>query len=248
MSAPDLDKQARALEARYGRLPTEQLLLKVTQDLYPGRTAIVTSFGTESAVLLNLAARMNATIPVLFLDTGQHFAETLAYRDQLTAHLGLTDVRSVRPLPYQLSAADADGTLWSRDPDYCCHLRKVLPLEAALSEFDCWISGRKRHHGGDRETVRTFEVAAGRLQVNPLLHWTPAEIEFSFEAHRLPRHPLGRKGYGSIGCAVCTARTPSGGGIRSGRWAACGKTECGIHASLTLSSSDSSASVAGASP
>ena len=186
------DKRAELLEIQYGGLPAEQLIPKVTRDLYPGRTAVVTSFGTESAVLLNLVARVNTAIPVLFLDTGQHFAETLAYRDHLTTHLELSDVRNVKPLPYQLRAADADGTLWSRDPDYCCHLRKVLPLEEALAEFDCWISGRKRHHGAERESVRTFEIVAGRLQVNPLIHWSRAEIDFAFDAQRLPRHPLSR--------------------------------------------------------
>src|SRR3546814_1576707 len=108
-------------------------------DIFPGRIAVVSSFGTESAVLLDLVAQVNPATPVIFLETGKHFAETLAYRDELVARLGLSDVRSVAPAEDDLVWADRNGTLWQRSPDLCCRLRKVLPLARALSGFSAWI-------------------------------------------------------------------------------------------------------------
>ena len=230
MTALTLEQEIACLEDRYANLPAGRLVEKLIREAFPGRIAVVASFGAESAVLLRLVAEIDRSTPILFLDTGKHFPETLAYRDRLAARLGLSDLRSLRPRDRHLRAADPDGSLWSRDADYCCHLRKVLPLEDALADFDCWISGRKRYHGGDRAALKVFELAAGKIQVNPLLHWDDEAIRADFVRHGLPRHPLADRGYPSIGCAVCTARPPSGGGVRAGRWPGLGKLECGIHA------------------
>ncbi|GAB4358484.1 MAG: phosphoadenylyl-sulfate reductase [Kiloniellaceae bacterium] len=229
-----LSERARLLEQRYGGLDSSALLDAAINEIFPGRIAVVSSFGTESAVLLDLVAQVNPATPVIFLETGKHFPETLAYRDELVARLGLTDVRSIGPAQEDLAWADQDGTLWQRNPDLCCRLRKVLPLERALSGFSAWINGRKRFQGGLRGEIGLFEAAEARIKVNPLAKWNTAAIAAAFAARGLPRHPLGDQGYSSIGCAPCTFKTGGAAGeagSRAGRWAGSGKTECGIHQS-----------------
>jgi phosphoadenosine phosphosulfate reductase len=196
---------------------------------YAGRTAVVTSFGAESAALLHLVAGIDRRAPVIFLETGKLFAETLAYRDLLIERLGLEDVRSIRPDPAALLAADPTGDLWRRDPDRCCHLRKVEPLERALKGFAAWINGRKRYQTDGRSLLPLAERVDGRIKVNPLANWTRQEIDRYFARHRLPRHPLEAKGYRSVGCEPCTSPTSPDEDARAGRWRGLEKTECGIH-------------------
>ncbi len=224
-----LRERARLLERRYGGLDGKALLAAAVNAIFPGRIAVVSSFGTESAVLLDLVAQVNRHTPVIFLDTGKHFPETLAYRDMLIARLGLTNVRSIAPAADDLAWADGDGTLWRRSPDLCCQLRKVLPLERALSGFSAWINGRKRFQGGQRRQLGLFEAADSRIKVNPLATWSTADLARAFVERDLPRHPLGAQGYPSLGCAPCTSKTAGADGSRAGRWAGSGKTECGIH-------------------
>ena len=207
---------------------TTTLLRALIRERFAGRIALVSSFGAESAVLLHLAAGIDPALPVIFLDTGKLFPETLAYRDRLVARFGLRDVRAARPDP----AADPTGTLWRDDPDGCCGLRKVAPLEAALAPFDAWISGRKRFHGGERSTLPPVEFGADwRIRINPLAGWSAGEIAVCFAANDLPAHPLLARGYRSIGCAPCTRPVRDGEDPRAGRWAGLAKTECGIHRS-----------------
>jgi phosphoadenosine phosphosulfate reductase len=197
---------------------------------FPGKIALVSSFGTESAILLHMIAEIDPATPVIFLDTGKLFPETLAYRDALIARLGLTGVRSIRPSGAQLAAWDPDGRLWQKDVDMCCAIRKTNPLDAALEGFEAWITGRKRAQGGTRAQLNMVDTGPdGRTTVNPLAFWDDARIEAYFVRHRLPRHPLQAEGYTSIGCATCTARPIAGEDKRSGRWAGLDKTECGIH-------------------
>jgi len=224
-----LEQRARLLELRYGGLDATALLDAAVNEIFPGRIAVVSSFGTESAVLLDLVAQVNPATTVIFLDTGKHFPETLAYRDELIARLGLTDVRNIGPAADDLAWADGDGTLWRRSPDLCCQLRKVLPLERALSGFSAWINGRKRFQGGQRRQLGLFEAAESRIKVNPLASWDTAALARAFVERDLPRHPLGARGYPSIGCAPCTMPDSGEAGSRAGRWAGSGKTECGIH-------------------
>jgi phosphoadenosine phosphosulfate reductase len=224
-----LAQRAHLLELRYGGLDGTALLDAAINEIFTGRIAVVSSFGTESAVLLDLVAQVNRHTPVIFLETGKHFPETLAYRDTLIAKLGLTDVRNVGPAPDDLAWADRDGTLWHRGPDLCCHLRKVLPLERALSGFSAWINGRKRYQGGQRRHIGHFEAAESRIKVNPLANWDTAALARAFVARDLPRHPLGAQGYPSVGCAPCTSTSDGATGSRAGRWADSGKVECGIH-------------------
>lgn len=195
-----------------------------------GRLALVSSFGAESAVLLHMAAGVDRSIPVIFIDTGKLFWETRYYRSKLVDRLGLTDIRTVRPLAGELARADAEGRLHRSDPDACCHVRKTLPLKRALEGFDAWIGGRKRYHGGERASIPTVSVDAdGRLKADPLARMSHEELQSYFEAHSLPRHPLSERGYLSIGCAPCTAKGGSAEDPRAGRWLGLDKSECGIH-------------------
>jgi phosphoadenosine phosphosulfate reductase len=208
----------------------ETVLEAMIHGRFDGRVALVSSFGTESAILLHMISEIDKATPVIFLDTGKLFPETLAYRDTLVAQLGLTDVRAVRPSGKQLAAYDPDGRLWQKDPDLCCAIRKTNPLDGALEGFEAWITGRKRAQGGGRSALNMVEAGPdGRVTVNPLAFWDDARLEAYFEDHDLPRHPLQSEGYASIGCATCTQRVRPGEDKRAGRWAGLEKTECGIH-------------------
>jgi phosphoadenosine phosphosulfate reductase len=217
------------LQRRYGHLAAEPLLRAMIEVEFPGRIAVVSSFGSESALILSLVAEIDPGVPVVFLETGKHFPETLAYRDRLAGHLGLTDVRSVEPLSTDIISVDADDQLWDRDPDLCCHVRKVAPLERALAGFGAWITGRKRFQSGQRADLETIEAVDSRIKINPLAKWSLAQVAAAFRSRGLPQHPLVARGYLSIGCAPCTSRVEGNAPIRAGRWVGTEKTECGIH-------------------
>jgi phosphoadenosine phosphosulfate reductase len=191
--------------------------------------AVVSSFGTESAALLKVMAEVDPAIPVVFLDTGWLFEETLAYRDTLIATLGLKDVRSIKPAEETLSREDPGRDLWFSDPDACCRIRKVEPLERALKPFAAWINGRKRFQGAVRADIRVVEAEGARLKFNPFATVSREEIEGIFARAKLPRHPLVASGFLSVGCMPCTSRTAAGEDARAGRWRGQAKTECGIH-------------------
>jgi phosphoadenosine phosphosulfate reductase len=193
------------------------------------RLALVSSFGTESAALLKVMADVDPAIPVIFLDTGWLFEETLAYRDTLIAKLGLRDVRSIKPLEEALRREDPDRELWFSDPDACCRIRKVEPLKRALAPFSAWINGRKRFQGGLRAAIPVVEEDGIRLKFNPFANVSREEIEAIYAQAKLPPHPLVASGYLSVGCMPCTSRTSPDEDARAGRWRGRPKTECGIH-------------------
>lgn len=229
---PAAQPNAALLARKYAGLDTLTLLDRVIHQEFPGGIAVVSSFGAESAVLLDLVARVEPATPVIFLDTGKLFGETLRYRDKLIQRLGLSEVRIIRPLEANLSAEDPDGVLWSKRPDRCCYLRKVEPLQRALKGLDAWITGRKRFQGGLRAALPPIEAADGKIKVNPLATWTKTDLDAYFEERDLPRHPLEADGYLSIGCMPCTDRVAAGEDVRAGRWRGQDKTECGIHLSM----------------
>jgi phosphoadenosine phosphosulfate reductase len=191
--------------------------------------ALVSSFGTESAALLKVMADVDPAIPVIFLDTGWLFEETLAYRDTLTATLGLRDVRSIKPIEETLSREDPDRELWFSNPDACCRIRKVEPLRRALAPFRAWINGRKRFQGGLRADIPVVEDDGIRLKFNPFANVSREEIAAIYTQANLPPHPLAAMGYLSVGCMPCTSRTSPDEDVRAGRWRGRAKTECGIH-------------------
>lgn len=228
-----VEADAFRLNRMYRGLDVHEVLEAVLKDRIIGDVAMVSSFGAESAVLLKLVADVAPDTPVLFLETHKHFPETIAYRDQLIAHLGLTNLQILEPDPEDLSAKDENGLRWSFDPDGCCEIRKVRPLAKALAEFDGSLTGRKAFQAATRANLPRFEIDSsdeqGRLKVNPLIDWKAEDLATYLEEHDLPRHPLIAQGYPSIGCSPCTRPVAEGEDPRSGRWAGWDKTECGIH-------------------
>lgn len=225
----DLAAKAARLSARFAAAPAREILRTALEGKVAGRVALVSSFGSESAVLLHLVAKIDPALPVIFLDTGKHFAQTLSYRKKLVRDLGLTGVRDVRPDTEEIAAYDSSGDLWQRDPDACCTLRKVNSLDKALAGFDAWITGRKQFHGGARMALPVFEAAPPFIKINPIVRWSPADIQEYMSVHDLPAHPLIEHGYPSIGCWPCTHPAAPNEDARAGRWRGAAKTECGIH-------------------
>ena len=225
----DAEALAADLIGRLGHLDGVALLRAILVDEMPGRIALVSSFGAESAVLLAMAAEVDPAVPVVFLDTGKLFPETLRYRDKLIEQLGLANVQTYRPDPGTEASQDSAGALWRDDPDACCELRKVEPLDRALKGFAGWITGRKRFQAKNRADLPTVEASEGKIKINPLARWTAAEIAAEFKRRDLPQHPLVADGFLSIGCMPCTTKAAPAGDARSGRWAGLAKTECGIH-------------------
>ncbi len=220
---------ASRLAEKFFALDARKVLRLAIEDLFPGRIALVSSFGADSAILLHMVSEIDKATPVIFIDTQQLFSETLAYRDKLVAQLALTKVKTVKPDAKLLAKEDEDKFLWARNPDRCCEIRKVLPLANALQGYDAWITGRKRFQAATRASLPLFEADGERIKVNPLAGWTKAEIDAYFETHGLPRHELIAKNYLSIGCVPCTSPVRPGEDARAGRWRDRGKTECGVH-------------------
>ena len=195
-----------------------------------GRGMIVAS-NMQDAVLVDLAARAVPGVDVLFLETGYHFPETIGTRDAVAA---VYDVTIVNALP-EHTVAEQDALLgrdlFARDPDQCCFLRKVVPLDRALAGYDAWASGLRRDESfaRSRTPVVDWDARNGKVKINPIARWTKAEVEAYIETHDILVNPLLDEGYPSIGCFPCTRRVGSGENDRDGRWAGTGKTECGIH-------------------
>jgi phosphoadenosine phosphosulfate reductase len=199
-------------------------------ETFGERFCVTSSFA--DAVLAHVVSRVVPGIDVVFLDTGLHFPETLRVRDYVAATMPV-NVRSIRP---RLTVGQQDGLygprLFSRDPDQCCALRKVEPLERALADYDAWAAGLRRDESPSRANtpVVQFEAARGKVKVNPLAAWTQTEVDVYISRYDIPVNPLIKLGYGSIGCWPCTRRTKAGEDPRAGRWPLFDKTECGIHA------------------
>ena len=222
-----LAEKAATLNARFRHHSATAVMQGALREA--GHLALVSSFGAESVVLLHIAAVIDKSTPVIFIDTQMLFTETLVYQVELTERLGLTNLQIIRAA--DIPTQDPDGTLHQRDTDACCALRKTVPLKQALQGYDGWITGRKRFQSGTRAALEFFEPEAGtnRLKVNPLAHWAPEDVRAYMDENRLPRHPLVAQGYPSIGCAPCTSPVAAGENPRAGRWRTQDKDECGIH-------------------
>ena len=218
---------AQAAEQLEGA-PAEDILRWATEEF--GDRICVTSSMTD-AVIIHLASAVRPGIDVIFLDTGYHFAETLGTRDAVQAvyPVNLISVTPSRTVAGQDAALGP--RLHGRDPDLCCYLRKVEPLQRALAGYDAWITGVRRDETPQRRSTRVVEWSASRgmVKVNPIAAWTQDQVDAYIAEHQVLVNPLVHDGYPSIGCAPCTARVAPGADPRSGRWAGTGKTECGIH-------------------
>jgi phosphoadenosine phosphosulfate reductase len=229
--------EAETLNAAWRDLDAVEAVRLGVEELFPGRIALVSSFGAESAVLLHILSRVDRSVPVIFLDTGRLFAETLEYRTRLTERLGLTDVRTIAPDPTRLESTDPHRALWMTNPNLCCHVRKTEPLQRALAGFDAWFTGRKRFQNAVRSGLPLFEADGPRIKINPLASWPAGRLKAYVAEHDLPEHPLVAKGYPSIGCVPCTTRVLPGEDDRAGRWRGIDKIECGIHVGLEIDGS-----------
>jgi phosphoadenosine phosphosulfate reductase len=226
---PLVKARLASLQEKASGRNAQGILELALKEEFPGRTAVVSSFGAESAVLLHMVAEIDPATPILFLNTGKLFGETLRYRDRLQDLLGLGDVRSLAPSREARETLDPQEDLWLKNGDACCQFRKVVPLAHALAPFEAQVTGRKRFQTRERATMQAVEFFDGRFRFNPLWQWTLPELEAYANAHKLPRHPLVEDGYPSIGCMPCTRRVQAGEDYRSGRWADSEKDECGIH-------------------
>jgi phosphoadenosine phosphosulfate reductase len=223
----EADALARAavLDAAYGDLPAESIVELAVREEFVGGIAL----GADSAVLLDIVARVDRNVPVLFLETGKHFGETLAYRDALVVDFGLSDLRVLTPDEATLERIDPNGRLHETDTNACCDVRKVEPLARGIAPFQAWFTGRKRHQASTRSALPVFEAVGSRIRVNPLARWTTADQADYMRSHDLRENPLVAYGYLSIGCFPCTQPVQPGEDARSGRWVGQPKTECGIH-------------------
>jgi phosphoadenosine phosphosulfate reductase len=221
-------EKARLLDTQYGHLSPQEIIRISVKELFPGSIGSVSSFGADSAVLLHLISEADAAMPILFLETGKHFDETLSYRDELTEFLGLTNVQNIEPLAATLASDDPNGVLHKTSTDACCAIRKVEPMARAVVPYAAWFTGRKRFQAETRAKLPVFEAVGSRIRINPLAGWGSDEIAAYQEKHALPEHPLIPYGYFSIGCMPCTEPS-SPDDPRGGRWKGKSKTECGIH-------------------
>jgi phosphoadenosine phosphosulfate reductase len=223
--------EAAALDALYGHLAPADIIARAVREDFAGDIAAVSSFGADSAVLLHMISAIDRSLPVVFLDTGKHFGETLDYRDALVADFALRDVRIITPDEAALASVDPDGTLHQRDTDACCAVRKVEPMARGVAPYRAWFTGRKRFQSATRKALPVYESVGDRIRINPLARWTTSDLADYMRRHALRQNPLVAYGYLSIGCFPCTKAVQPGEDARSGRWAGQAKTECGIHLS-----------------
>ncbi len=226
------------LQSFYGETTTPLLLHAMIKEEFPGSIALLTSFGADAGLLLALVAEVNPKTPVLFLDTGKHFPETLEYARTLEKYLGLLNVHWLTPDTNLLNRTDPTGELWSTTPNRCCWIRKVEPLNRAIESMGilALITGRKRYQTAERANMQTIELDEnGVFRINPLADWSRNDQREAVLSRNIPPHPLVAKGYKSIGCAPCTLPVGDDQDERAGRWAHTvgiedeQKAECGLH-------------------
>jgi len=221
----DLIKQNEIFETQ-----TPQEILKWGWSTFGPDIALLSSFGTESVVLLHMVSEVAPEMRILFLETGYHFKETLNYKKLLTERLKLNIVTLTAAISREEFVKAHGDNLYDTNPDKCCEINKVEPLQRALKELRAWVSGIRRAQGPTRKNVHVLEEYEGGLyKLNPLTNWTTKDAWQYVKAHSLPTHPLFDKGYMSIGCWPCTRPVLAGEDERAGRWAGRVKTECGIH-------------------
>ncbi len=219
-----------ALNSMFAQKDASGVLRMAIEDLLIDDLAVVSSFGADSSVLLHMVSQIAPSLPILFLQTGRHFPQTLTYVKTLSDGLGLANVQTLVPDSDELARFDPDADLWKSDPNSCCHIRKTVPLDKALAGFGGWVTGRKRYQTEERGVLSHFELTSdNRIKVNPLAYWDEEDIAAYKKAHNLPEHPLFEAGFTSIGCAPCTSAIVSGEDVRAGRWRGLNKAECGIH-------------------
>ncbi len=193
------------------------------------RLFATSSFQTHSVVLLHILSHIDKSIPIYFINTGYHFAETIRYKDTVSQKLGIKVIDLHSHVPKVMQTNGAGNLMFTYDPDYCCYLNKVQPVESLLDQYDVWINGIRAQQNEYRSRFKVEDSTTGKiLRFHPLIAWSTKKVESYIKEHDLPIHPLESKGYKSIGCEPCT-RPTNGTNIRDARWAGMQKTECGLH-------------------
>lgn len=223
----------KKLNERFEKAQPEEILRWAIDEFSPN-IALTSSFQTESVVLLHMASKVDPNTKIFFLETGWHFKETIDFKDEIVKRLKLTNVADLKA--DQKTREEFNQKTGNKpyevNPDYCCQINKVDPLDQALKGLDAWISGIRRSQSKTRKDVSIVEEYQGLFKINPLANVTSGDIWWYLKEHQLPKHPLFDKGYLSIGCWPCTRPVQAGDDERSGRWAGTEKTECGIHTFL----------------
>ena len=210
----------------------QNILENSINNIFKKKMVYVCSFGTESAIILHMISDIDRSFPIILLNTNYLFKETIEYKDYLIDKFKFSDFKEISPSVEDLKINDSKGTLWKEDPDLCCNIRKVLPLQKELKKYHAWVSGRKSYHAGERKNLKFFEYINQKIVVNPLAKVNQNFINSYFTKNNLERHPLYDFGYLSVGCTHCTIKSSNVDNPRSGRWTDKIKTECGIHYNL----------------
>ncbi|PHR56642.1 MAG: phosphoadenylyl-sulfate reductase [Robiginitomaculum sp.] len=222
-------KRSNDLKEQYDGLSAQTALTKALLKDFKGDIVLTSSMGIDSAVMLHLISEIDKDLPILFLETGKHFKETLAYRDLLVEKFGLTNFQNITPDAAQLTELDPEGDLNQSNKDACCDIRKVQPLDKVTGQYKVRITGRKRYQTRDRANISILETEGDFMRLNPLAFWTAKDVTGYMRKHNLPPHPLLAFGFLSVGCSPCTSRVNEGEDPRAGRWRDAEKDECGIH-------------------
>ena len=214
------------------KLSPQNILENSINDIFKNKIVYVCSFGTESAIILHMISKIDRSMPIILLNTNYLFKETIEYKDYLISKFEFSNFKEISPNSEDLKIYDRKGNLWKKNPDLCCNIRKVLPLQKELKKYDAWVSGRKSYHEGERKNLEFFEYINRKIVVNPLAKVNQSFVNSYFKINNIDRHPLFEAGYLSLGCTHCTVKTSVIDSPRSGRWADKIKTECGIHYNL----------------
>lgn len=208
---------------------TPESILMWAWETFGRNVAATSSFQSQSVPLLHIISQVVPDLPILFIDTGFHFPETLTFRDRLTQELGL-NVKTLQSEPGQENFKLSQGELYHTNPDLCCFFNKVKPLQNAKRDLQAWVTGIRRDQTEDRAETPIIGIGQdGLYKICPMATWSQRDIWTYIDEHNLPAHPLLAQGYLSIGCAPCTRPVNDGEGIRDGRWAGQSKRECGLH-------------------
>ena len=229
-----LDHELRALNERFERAQPPEIVRWALEDSGLERIALASAFQAEGTCVMHMAVQIRPEVPVMFLETGFHFAETLAFKAQLAERLDLNVVDVVGEHTVQTQEAEYGPRLYERDPQLCCDINKVRPMFEALQQLDAWVTAFRRDSSPTRANapiLDRYELEPGRwiVKVNPVVNWARDDTLAYLKDHDLPRNPLYDLGYASIGCAPCTRIRFEGEPERAGRWAGLSKWECGIH-------------------
>lgn len=227
LSVQEIERLSEEFETK-----TPQEIIQWAADTFWPEIAMSSSFQTQSMPLLHMVARIKLGIPVFFLDTGYHFWETLMFREKIASEWQVNVIDLYRDTRWDVFARQNVRNLPLDDPNLCCYLHKVQPMQKALKDVQAWISGIRRDQTSVRARAKILEMQNDLLKINPLLNWTKADIKKYAEENKLPSHPLLEKGYRSVGCAPCTIAIGLNDDERAGRWAGRGKMECGLHTDM----------------